>query len=248
MTKLQNTLLGLTILATMSACSLDANVKKPTKVSLSQYIDSNDLTRYGFTPERIKELNHRRDNNELFAKQHLSYNINGFTILINPDNPDSIYIIKDNQFIAAFNDQQRILYSKNVNIPAQKDVMVSYTPSDKTLSYNTGKYLYYDVGTDGIDITYEILANKDSHQDYLTAEILGAPNKTIIAANIANKSCKVLAGDLACCLADDHSYEAYQFTFNNGWQALPHQQKLTTICNSKDFEKEKIALQTILSQ
>ena len=239
-------LLLLSSIILLTSCSYDSNIIDQKKVSLMEYIDKTDLERYGFSADDIEKLNSEIKSSDTFAENYISYETNGFTILSSNEHPSQIFVIENKKFIASFDNKARTLYSKDTNIPTRLDALVTYVPENPSLSYDNNEYSYYDLNTNGIDITYEKMPNKDKNYDYLSTEILGTPNVNIIEAKINGKECEALAGSFACCLSSQGSYDAYKFNYEDGWISIPTNKKLNTICNDKDFKTAKNKLKSEL--
>lgn len=239
------TLIGIIFL---TSCSYNSNINEPKKVSLMNYIDKNDLERYGFSPQDIKNFDTKIKNNSIFTNNYESYETNGFTILSSNENPEHIFILKDNKFIASFDEKSSNLYSKETNIPTQLDTLVTYIPGNPSLSYNNGKLSYYDLNLDGIDIFYEVIPSGDKSFDYFSTEFLGTPNVNIIKAEVPNRECKALIGNYACCGSELEGYEAYKFSYQKGWTSIPSNKRLNNACNSNDFGATKSELKKRLFQ
>lgn len=227
------------VITSLSSCSYNADITEPKKVSLIDYIDENDLERYGFSAQDIENFDTKIKDSAVFSNEYNSYKTNGFTILSNDENPEHIFILKDKKFIASFDDKTRSLYSEKTNIPTQLDALITYIPSVPSLSYNNGELDYYDLNLDGIDIIYETLPTDDREFDYFSAEVLGTPNVNIIEAIIEDKECKALVGSFACCLSSEGDYSAYKFSYQDGWISIPDNKKLNAICNDNDFKTAK---------
>ena len=241
-----NDLLLLSSIVLLTSCRYDSNLAEPKKVSLIDYIDKSDLEKYGFSANDIENFDTKIKDNGVFANDYKSYEVNGFTILSSTENTEHIFILKNNKFIATFDDQSRSLYSTQTNIPTRLDAIVTYIPEIPSLSYSTNKLNHYDLNLDGIDIISEIIPSDDKGLDYFSAELLGAPNLNIVEASINGKECKALAGSFACCLSSQESYDAYKFSYQDGWISLPTNKKLNTICNAEDFETSKHELKNKL--
>lgn len=237
------------VLATLSvACSTNTDAAKINAMSLIDYINPQDLERYGFSKTQLDQLFDNDGNvkdtalEPLLGKHYLPYRTNGFTILSSAQYPDRIFVIKDEKFIAQLDDTDTVLYAESVNIPAINDELIRYRAKDKQLTYRAGNLLYEDFGINGIDITSQIIPEKDTAFDYFATEGFGFTNTNIIDAPVTDKQCKPLAGNFACCLSSNTTYTPYRFTIKSGWQPLPDNQQLIRICNSDNFEKDKQAL------
>ena len=237
------------VLATLSvACSTNTNATKTESVSLIDYINAQDLERYGFSQAQLNQL-FANDGTvqeaaleSLLGKHYVPYHTNGFTILSSEHHPSHIFIIKDGKFIAQLDDTDTVLYGDSVNIPAINDELIRYRAKDKQLTYHAGDLLYEDFGVDGIDITSQIMPYPDTAFEYFATEGFGLSHTNIIDANVADKQCRALAGNFACCLSSDTTYMPHRFTITAGWQRLPDNRKLKEICNSDHFEADKQAL------
>ncbi|MBE0443436.1 MULTISPECIES: hypothetical protein [unclassified Psychrobacter] len=234
------------VIAFLSSCSYNSDITEPKKVSIIEYIDKSDLERYGFTTKDIKDFDSKIKNSDIFSDNYTKYETKGFTILSNDENPEHIFILKNNKFIASFDDKARTLYSKEANIPTRLDALVTYIPTTPSLSYNNGKSSYDDLNLDGVDIIYEVMPSNDKRLDYFSAEILGTPNLNIIDAKISGKECKALVGYYACCFSDEGNYEAYKFDYKAGWSSIPSNKILNEACNSENFEAAKNELKSKL--
>lgn len=234
------------IIIFLASCSYSSDISEPRKVSTTEYIDKNYLERYGFSNENIEDFDSKIENINLLSDNYTKYKTNGYTILSSDQNPEHIFVLKNNKFIASFDDKSRTLYSKETNIPTRLDALVTYIPTTPSLSYNNGKSSYYDLNLDGVDIIYEVMPSNDEGLDYFSAEILGTPNLNIVDAKISGKECKSLVGYYACCFSDEDNYEAYKFDYKAGWSSIPSNKILNEACNSENFEATKNELKSKL--
>ncbi len=234
-----NYLLLLSSILLLTSCRYDSNLVEPKKASLVDYIDKTDLERYGFSTQDIENFDIKIKDSSLFANHYKSYETNGFTILSSEENPKHIFILKNNKFIASFDDKSRSLYSTKTNIPTRLDALITYIPSIPSLRYNNELLSYYDLNLDGIDLISEFVPTDDKGLDYFSAELLGTPNLNIIEAKIPDKNCKALVGYYACCSLNQGGYAAYKFGYQEGWTSIPSNKILNKACNSENFEAAK---------
>lgn len=193
--------------------------KEPTRVSLASYT------------EKYKDYVPKND--------YLKYEIGNNTILLDSNNKNRMFIIKDRKIIALVGEDYLNLYRNEISYPFAENVVVNYAFKDTFLKYSSNNIIYYDVGLNGIDIELEKKPFTDDLTNLGAIEFDEASNGTISRAIIKGRQCESLVGTAACCLNSEGDYEPYVFDFEKGWMSDFNNEKLIENCNSGDLNKTR---------
>lgn len=216
-------------------------------VSLFDYTTEEALLKKGLTPEKISEIDNLSIDKKFGTgysryEGYHKYKINNFDILVNPNDLDELYIVKDNNYLLGINEKNNIrLFRANTKFPNPSDTAILWGYNDYPYVYVANdKQVYYDLNLNGIDIVFDkkLWTGDRAFANYVDVlELL--PRYTISEARIENKQCKPFINTSACCENADGSYTPYQFDYEKGWKSDTNNIKLTEHCNSGDIEKRR---------
>lgn len=234
---------GLLLFLVLAGCETAPSYET---VSLLDYTTPKELAAAGLTPDKIQEMNNLSldktwGNGASFYEGYHKYQVEGFEVLVNPDRPDDLYLIKDGQLLLDViqNDQIR-LFKLGTTFPSPNAASVVLMRKDPAVYVANSNQIYYDKGLDGVDIVGNKLLWKGdkAYMNYIDFPSY-VPEFSITKANINGKQCKPLVATIACCKNDQKGYTPYVMSFDKGWQPKPENLKLMGHCNSGDINQSR---------
>lgn len=212
-------------------------------ISLLDYTDKESLISYGLDSSRIALINQAHEKSYGYSRYegYQKHQIGSFEVLSNPNNPDELYVIKDEKFILDIGKGNIVrLYSEDTAFPNPQDMSIYWIPDRPAAYILSGTSMYYDLNLDGVDIDLKKQPFKGDHSYNNFVDIpTKIPNSTITKAIIPNLQCEPLVGEIACCSTKQGTYQPYQFNYKTGWSSLSTNPKIIAHCNSGDIDKTR---------
>lgn len=226
----------LIVLLTLSVTACSNSISSDT-VSLLDYTTPSELSDLGYTPNKIDEINRTIESYFGYNRYdgYHKYKINNFEVLANPNDPDELYIVKDDEFLVGMKQPNTVkLYKEGTKFPNPADTSIYFDRSQPFVVVADDDQLYYDIDLDGVDVVYrkKIYQGAERYMNYV--DLLPLPDyEEVIEANIPNQQCKKVVGPFACCLKEDQTYQPYSFKFETGWEVF-NNEKAQNRCNAEE--------------
>ena len=230
-------LIVLLVLSSTTACSSN-NISSDT-VSLLDYTTPSELSKLGYTQDKVDLIN--RDMKAYFGYNrydgHQRYKINNFDIIVNPNNPDELYIVQDGSYLLAIRSPNTtVLYKKGTKFPNLVDTSIFFDREQPFVAVAKDNQMSLDINLDGVDAVFEKRHYEGDEGFMNYTDLLGLiPDiEDVVEANIPNQQCEKVVGPFACCLEEDQTYQPYSFTYETGWRISSDNEIAQKKCNAKE--------------
>ncbi len=227
----------LSVLATI-ACADSSFENNRETVSLLDYVSKKELDDRKLTQEKLKELEAYHIDKVGYPRYqgYEKQKLNNFEVIVNPNNPNELYVVKDGNFLLVIYEDSVRLYHENTKFPNPADTAVAFNYKTPSV-YIVGKEkVYYDRNLDGLDKIYKIKPNIGKYEVMNSVDIHDVlPKSELVYAVINNQQCKAI-NQLACCETEESKYIPY-WNEGNGW-IKENSKSRYQYCNSKKFIEE----------
>lgn len=147
----------LIVLLTLSLTACSNNISSDT-ISLLDYTTPSELSELGYTQDKVDLIN--RDMKTYFGYNrydgHQRYKINNFDIIVNPNNPDELYIVQDGSYLLAIRSPNTtILYKKGIKFPNLVDTSIFFDREQPFIAVAKDEQMSLDINLDGVDAVFE---------------------------------------------------------------------------------------------
>ncbi|MBE0442253.1 MAG: hypothetical protein ACTH7W_03220 [Psychrobacter sp.] len=223
------------LVLSLTACS---NSMNNDTISLLDYTTPSELSELGYTPDKVDLIN--RDMKAYFGYNrydgHQRYKINNFDIIVNPNNPDELYVVQDGSYLLAIRSPNTtVLYKKGTKFPNLVDTSIFFDREQPFVAVaNKDEQMSLDINLDGVDAVFEKRHYEGDEGFMNYTDLLGLiPDiEDVVEANIPNQQCEKVAGPFACCLKEDQTYQPYHFTYERGWEISSDNEIAQKKCNA----------------
>lgn len=125
-----------------------ANSVNGETVSLLDYTTPSELSDLGYTPDKVDLIN--RDMKAYFGYNrydgHKRYKINNFDIIVNPNNPDELYIVQDGSYLLAIRSPNTtVLYKKGTKFPNLVDTSIFFDREQPFVAVAKDEKMFLDI-------------------------------------------------------------------------------------------------------
>ncbi|MGO2560810.1 hypothetical protein, partial [Psychrobacter sp.] len=144
------------LVLSLTACS---NSMNNDTISLLDYTTPSELSELGYTPDKVDLIN--RDMKAYFGYNrydgHQRYKINNFDIIVNPNNPDELYVVQDGSYLLAIRSPNTtVLYKKGTKFPNLVDTSIFFDREQPFVAVaNKDEQMSLDINLDGVDAVFE---------------------------------------------------------------------------------------------